>query len=63
MQLSSCRVNAHRAARGEERHYGQKLSWDDEDEDGEQSGGEDEDFGILDAVVRADVYRDDENGY
>ncbi|KAJ7300479.1 hypothetical protein DFH08DRAFT_828432 [Mycena albidolilacea] len=60
MQLSSCRVDAHRAARGEERHYG----WlDDEDEDGEQSGGEDEDFGILDAVVRADIYRDDENGY
>jgi hypothetical protein len=60
MQLSSCRVDAHRAAHGEERHYG----WsDDEDEDGEQSGGEDEDFGILDAVVRADIYRNDENGY
>ncbi|KAJ7857948.1 hypothetical protein B0H14DRAFT_2578119 [Mycena olivaceomarginata] len=51
MQLSSCCVDAHRAAHGEERHYGQKLSWDDEDEDGEQSGGEDEDFGILDAVI------------
>ncbi|KAJ7495581.1 hypothetical protein FB451DRAFT_1387603 [Mycena latifolia] len=42
------------AARGEDRHY---ASDDDEEDGGEDSGCEDEDFGTLDAVDTADIYR------
>ncbi|KAJ7484357.1 hypothetical protein FB451DRAFT_1392915 [Mycena latifolia] len=53
-QLATCVVDAHAAARGEDRHY---ASDDDEEDGGEDSGREDEDFGTLDAVDTADIYR------
>lgn len=64
--LSRCRVDAHLAARGEDRHYGQELDNEGDDgesegEDEEESGGEDEGFGTLDALERADVYRNYED--
>ncbi|KAF7341286.1 hypothetical protein MVEN_01864700 [Mycena venus] len=60
-QLSKCRVDAHNAAHGEDRHYGEDNAWSDEEEESEGSRGEDEDFGIMEAVERADLYRNDEN--
>ncbi|KAF7343583.1 hypothetical protein MSAN_01978800 [Mycena sanguinolenta] len=51
LQLSKCNVEAHLPARGEDRHYGE--------EEGEESGGEDDDFGMLEAVERADIYRNE----
>ncbi|KAJ7708199.1 hypothetical protein B0H17DRAFT_1156047 [Mycena rosella] len=56
-EISACVVDAHVAARGEDRHYGRNVS---DDEEGEDSGGEDEDFGTLDAVETADIYRNAE---
>ncbi|KAJ7627710.1 hypothetical protein DFH06DRAFT_1338877 [Mycena polygramma] len=56
-QLSKCDVDAHMAARGEDRHYEEELEADDDDE--VESGGEDDDFGTLEAVERADIYRND----
>lgn len=53
-QLSKCKVDAHMAARGEDRHYHEESS--DEEMSGEESGGEDDDFGTLDALERADIY-------
>ncbi|KAF8194484.1 hypothetical protein K438DRAFT_2129674, partial [Mycena galopus ATCC 62051] len=60
LQLSRCRVDAHLAARGEDRHYREE---EDDGDDGEESGGEDDDFGTLDAVERADMYHMDEQDY
>jgi hypothetical protein len=63
-QLSKCRVNAHSATRGEDRHYGEDSVWsggEEESEESEESGGEDDDFGIVEAVERADLYRNNEN--
>ncbi|KAJ7688715.1 hypothetical protein B0H17DRAFT_1202793 [Mycena rosella] len=57
-EISACVVEAHVAARGEDRHYGGSLS---DDEDGDDSGGEDGDFGTLDAVETADIYRNAED--
>ncbi|KAJ7495179.1 hypothetical protein FB451DRAFT_1335860 [Mycena latifolia] len=54
VQLATCVVDAHAAARGEDRHY---MSDDDEEDGSEDSGGEDEDFGTLNAVDTADIYR------
>jgi hypothetical protein len=48
------------AARGEDRHYREESS-DEEDVGGEESGSEDDDFGTLDAVERADIYRNADN--
>ncbi|KAJ7687773.1 hypothetical protein B0H17DRAFT_1203476 [Mycena rosella] len=56
-EISACVVDAHVAARGEDRHYGRNVS---DDEEGEDSGGKDEDFGTLDAVETADIYRNAE---
>ncbi|KAJ7852263.1 hypothetical protein B0H13DRAFT_1643479 [Mycena leptocephala] len=57
-QLARCRVDAHVAARGEDRHYGEDIDESGDEADvGEESGGEDDDFGTLDAVERADIYR------
>ncbi|KAJ7434666.1 hypothetical protein FB451DRAFT_1344870 [Mycena latifolia] len=53
-QLATCVVDAHVAARGEDRHY---VSDEDDEADGEDSGREEEDFGTLDAVETADIYR------
>ncbi|KAJ7462893.1 hypothetical protein FB451DRAFT_1341052 [Mycena latifolia] len=50
-QLVTCIVDAHVVARGEDRHY---VSDEDDEED---SGHEEEDFGTLDAVETADIYR------
>ncbi|KAJ7327954.1 hypothetical protein DFH08DRAFT_710067 [Mycena albidolilacea] len=58
-QLSKCRVDAHTAARGEDRHYSEDNTWSDDEEESEESGGEDDDFGIVEAVERADLYRND----
>lgn len=61
LQLSRCRVDAHIAARGEDRNYGEEGNLSDEEgEEGEEMGGEDADFGMLEAVERADFYRDGE---
>jgi hypothetical protein len=58
-QLSACIVDAHLPARGEDRHYrGLASAEDDGEEDmAVQSGGEEEDFEVLEAIARADVYR------
>ncbi|KAJ6471983.1 hypothetical protein C8R45DRAFT_936644 [Mycena sanguinolenta] len=57
-QLSKHNVEAHLPARGEDRHYREE-----EGDEGEESGGEDDDFGMLEAVERADIYRNEsENG-
>lgn len=49
------------AARGEDRHYEVEDSdSDDEADAGQESGGEEEDFETLDAVERADIYRNGE---
>ena len=54
-QLANCVVDAHLPARGEDRHY---ESWSDEEGDEEvEAGGEDEDFGTLEAIETADIYR------
>jgi hypothetical protein len=34
-------------------------TWSDDEEESEESGGEDDDFGIVEAVERADLYRND----
>ncbi|KAJ7476805.1 hypothetical protein FB451DRAFT_1173660 [Mycena latifolia] len=57
-QLATCIVDAHVAARGEDRHY---VSDEDDEADGEDSGREEEDFGTLDAVETADIYRSAQN--
>ncbi|KAJ7687669.1 hypothetical protein B0H16DRAFT_1670060 [Mycena metata] len=61
-QLARCRVDAHQAARGDDRHYG--TGGADEDDDGDEAeaegGGEEEDFGTLEALERADVYRNED---
>lgn len=64
LQRAACRADAHVAARGEDRHYGEEggLS-DDEEEVDEEEDGEYNEFGTLDAVTaveRADVYRSDD---
>ncbi|KAJ7891128.1 hypothetical protein B0H13DRAFT_2234846 [Mycena leptocephala] len=58
-QMAQCNVDAHLAARGEDRHYGEETEGSDGEGDAgrEESGGEDEDFATLDAVERADIYR------
>ncbi|KAJ7770390.1 hypothetical protein B0H14DRAFT_3509277 [Mycena olivaceomarginata] len=63
-QLARCRVDMHLAARGEDRHYGEDNDeGDGEVNPGEESGGEDNDFGMLDAMERADIYRNNEADY
>ncbi|KAJ7820784.1 hypothetical protein B0H14DRAFT_3147027 [Mycena olivaceomarginata] len=63
-QLTRCRVDAHLAARGEDRHYGEDNDEGDGEVDpGKESGGEDNDFGMLDAMERADIYRNNEADY
>ncbi|KAJ7204070.1 hypothetical protein GGX14DRAFT_368993 [Mycena pura] len=63
-QLSRCVVNAHRVARGEDRHYG--TAEDMSDEDGDDNGigetGCEEDFGLLEALELADNYRGEIDG-
>ncbi|KAJ7336153.1 hypothetical protein DFH08DRAFT_965053 [Mycena albidolilacea] len=62
--LPRCRVDVHLAARGEDRHYGEDNDEGDGEVDpGEESGGEDNDFGMLDAMERADIYRNNEADY
>ncbi|KAJ7674089.1 hypothetical protein B0H17DRAFT_1140749 [Mycena rosella] len=53
-EISACVVDAHVAARGEDRHYGGSRS---DDEEGEDSGAEEEEFWMLEAIETADVYR------
>ncbi|KAJ7652934.1 hypothetical protein B0H17DRAFT_1147272 [Mycena rosella] len=53
-EISACVVDAHVAARGEDRHYSGSRS---DDEEGEDSGAEEEEFGMLEAIKTADVYR------
>jgi hypothetical protein len=62
-QLSTCALNAHLPARGEDRHYEDKSGDERDDESDEEieSGGEDEDFGTLDALETADIYRNAED--
>ncbi|KAJ7850425.1 hypothetical protein B0H14DRAFT_3137678 [Mycena olivaceomarginata] len=63
-QLARCRVDAHLAASGEDRHYGEDNDEGDGEVDpGEESGGEDNNFGMLDAMERADIYRNNEADY
>jgi len=56
-QLASCVVDAHVAARGEDRHYYVDDSDDEGDGEEVESGGEQEDFVMLDVLETADVYR------
>lgn len=53
-------MHAHLAARGEDRHYNATgdLSDDEEEEIGGEPGGEQEDYGTLEAIERADLYRE-----
>jgi hypothetical protein len=44
------------AAWGEDRHYHEESS-DKEEMSGQETDGEDNDFGTLDALERADIYR------
>ncbi|KAJ7704889.1 hypothetical protein B0H17DRAFT_1156918 [Mycena rosella] len=53
-EISACVVDAHVATRGEDRHYGGSRS---DDEEGEDSGAEEEEFGMLEAIETADIYR------
>ncbi|KAJ6630057.1 hypothetical protein B0H10DRAFT_2172881 [Mycena sp. CBHHK59/15] len=64
VQLARCRVDAHLTVRGEDRHYGEENDeGDDKVDPGKESGGEDNDFGVLDAMERADIYRNNEAEY
>lgn len=63
LQLSRCRVDAHVAARGDDHHYGGESSLSDDEQDAEESDGEDDEFGTLEAVERADIYRMDDDLY
>ncbi|KAJ7450463.1 hypothetical protein FB451DRAFT_1186860 [Mycena latifolia] len=66
-QLAACVgvVGARVAARGEDRHYEDDEDNDENDSAGKESGHEEEDFGTLDAVETADIYRNahDDNYY
>ncbi|KAJ7433812.1 hypothetical protein FB451DRAFT_1195879 [Mycena latifolia] len=64
-QLAACVVDAHVAARGEDRHYDDDEDNNENNSAGEESGHEEEDFGTLDAVETADIYRNahDDNYY
>src|ERR1700761_3167601 len=61
-QVSRCIVDGHLPARGADRHYasgtGARAEDEDEEEDdiGWESGGEEEDFGTLDAIQMADSF-------
>ncbi|KAJ7747630.1 hypothetical protein DFH07DRAFT_962422 [Mycena maculata] len=57
VQLSTCIVDAHLPAWGEDRHYrgSGDLSDDEEEEEFPEGGGEEEDYGTLEAVERADL--------
>ncbi|KAF8214779.1 hypothetical protein K438DRAFT_1749866 [Mycena galopus ATCC 62051] len=63
LQLSRCRVDAHVAARGDDHHYGGESSLSDDEQDAEESDGEDDEFGTLEAVERVDIYRMDDDLY
>ncbi|KAF8207995.1 hypothetical protein K438DRAFT_1754740 [Mycena galopus ATCC 62051] len=63
LQLSRCRVDAHVAARGDDHHYGGESCLSDDEQDAEESDGEDDEFGTLEAVERADIYRMDDDLY
>ncbi|KAJ7082154.1 hypothetical protein C8R44DRAFT_753867 [Mycena epipterygia] len=76
VQLATCMLNAHLPARGEDRHYdahlparGEDRYYDesedeggDGDDDETETGGKDEDFGMLDAVETADIARQTREG-
>ncbi|KAJ7688333.1 hypothetical protein B0H16DRAFT_1753131 [Mycena metata] len=60
-QLAMCMLDAHEAARGNDRHYGTGGGDEDDGDDAEaEGGGEEEHFGTLEALERADVYRNDD---
>ncbi|KAJ7727054.1 hypothetical protein B0H16DRAFT_1331768 [Mycena metata] len=60
-QLAMCMLDAHEAARGDDRHYGTGGGDEDDGDDAEaEGGGEEEHFGTLEALERADVYRNDD---
>jgi len=56
-------VDAHVAARGDDHHYGGESCLSDDEQDAEESDGEDDEFGTLEAVERADIYRMDDDLY
>jgi hypothetical protein len=60
-QLAMCMLDAHEAARGDDRNYGTVGGEEDDDDDAEvEGGGEEEHFGALEALERADVYRNND---
>ncbi|KAJ7040146.1 hypothetical protein C8F04DRAFT_1254304 [Mycena alexandri] len=60
-QLAMCMLDAHEAARGDDRHYGTGSGDEGNEDDAEaEGGGEEEHFGTLEALERADVYRNDD---
>ncbi|KAJ7070464.1 hypothetical protein B0H15DRAFT_957666 [Mycena belliarum] len=58
-QLSACLVDAHVAARGEDRHYGE----DEDDSEDEEEERPEEDIDTLAAVETADMYRSVQTDY
>ncbi|KAJ7080149.1 hypothetical protein B0H15DRAFT_953635 [Mycena belliarum] len=63
LQLATCVVDAHVAARGEDRHYDAEHDEDDEDDSEEEEEGQEEDIETLAAVEAADMYRSAQNDY
>ena len=48
----------------EDRHHGEESSWSDDQVDAsEESSWEDDEFRTLDAVKRAEIYRNNEANY
>ncbi|KAJ7507645.1 hypothetical protein B0H11DRAFT_2218486 [Mycena galericulata] len=62
-QLSTCIVHAHLPARGENRYYRSAGDFSDDDggEEDIEAGGEEEDYSTLEALERADFYREPQN--
>ncbi|KAJ7113865.1 hypothetical protein C8R44DRAFT_740749 [Mycena epipterygia] len=58
VHFATCVLDAHLPARGEDRHYD---DGDDGIDEEIESGGEDVDFGTLDAIETADIYRNAED--
>ncbi|KAJ7883156.1 hypothetical protein B0H14DRAFT_3750115 [Mycena olivaceomarginata] len=59
-QLARARLDTRRAARGEDRHYNIDEEDFSDEEEGYESGGENEVFSMLDTLATADAYREED---
>ncbi|KAJ7795836.1 hypothetical protein B0H14DRAFT_2620574 [Mycena olivaceomarginata] len=59
-QLARARLDTRRAARGEDRHYNIDEEDFSDEEEGYESGGENEVFSTLDTLATADAYREED---